>query len=515
MLGQVRSCALVGVDAVAVEVEVMAIPGEKPSFQIVGLGDSAVREAKGRVVSALKRSGCHAPEVIFVNLAPAEIKKEGSAFDLPMALGVAISGRRIKPQRSRETFYFGELSLDGSVRAVRGVVALAISALEHGADTVVVPLVNVAEASLVRGLRVFGVRTLTEALQIAEGFTENLEAAHIKVPNLSELPVNTESLAQVRGQVVAKRAMMLAAAGGHNLIFIGPPGCGKSMLAQRFANLLPRLNEQEQFEAVKIHSIAGLSVSALLAGRRPFRNPHHIVSDVGLIGGGSSPRPGEISLAHRGVLFLDEFPEYRRSALEALRTPLETGEVRISRAKASTLLPARFQLLAAMNPCPCGRLGSKQRCICSESMLQSYLRKLSQPILERIDIQVELEEVSFAEMTEPRSSSNVSDEQLQSQVQEMMELQHTRQGVLNSRLEGERLLSSEQLAAAAMKLLEETAKRNLVSARSFVRILRIARTIADVEGSAQILDRHVAEAIGFRLLDRRTQKTIMGMSKAQ
>jgi magnesium chelatase family protein len=286
------------------------------------------------------------------------------------------------------------------------------------------------------------------------------------------------------------------------------------MLAQRFANLLPQLNEQEQFEAVKIHSIAGLSVNTLLAGRRPFRNPHHVVSDVGLIGGGSSPRPGEISLAHRGVLFLDEFPEYRRSALEALRTPLETGEVRISRAKASTLLPARFQLLAAMNPCPCGRLGSKQRCICSDSMLQGYLRKLSQPILERIDIQVELEEVSFAEMTDRSTIGDLSDEHLQSKVQQMMELQHMRQGALNCRLEGEILMSSEQLAAQAMKLLEETAKRNLISARSFIRILRIARTIADLDGTAQILDRHVAEAIGFRLLDRRTQRTISGLANS-
>jgi len=514
VLGQVRSCALVGVDAVAVEVEVMAIVGDKPSFQIVGLGDSAVREAKGRVVSALKRSGCQPPEVIFVNLAPAEVKKEGSAFDLPMALGVAISGRRIKAQRGRSTFYFGELSLDGSVRAVRGVVALAISALENGADTVVVPMINVAEAALVRGLRVIGVRTLTEALQVAEGNIENVTHAPAVLPLPSTSPANVESLAQVRGQLIAKRAMLLAAAGGHNLIFIGPPGCGKSMLAQRFANLLPQLNEQEQFEAVKIHSIAGLSVNTLLAGRRPFRNPHHVVSDVGLIGGGSSPRPGEISLAHRGVLFLDEFPEYRRSALEALRTPLETGEVRISRAKASTLLPARFQLLAAMNPCPCGRLGSKQRCICSDSMLQGYLRKLSQPILERIDIQVELEEVSFAEMTDRSTIGDLSDEHLQSKVQQMMELQHMRQGALNCRLEGETLMSSEQLAAQAMKLLEETAKRNLISARSFIRILRIARTIADLDGTAQILDRHVAEAIGFRLLDRRTQRTISGLANS-
>ena len=504
VLGQVRTCALVGIEAVAVDVEVLTRSGRKESFQIVGLGDSAVREARGRVMSALQRGGFTVPDVIFVNLAPAEVKKEGAGFDLAIAIGVLCSSQQIKAQRRREIFFFGELSLDGSIKPVRGVIALAISAFENGARIVVVPQGNVAEARLVSGLNVFGVATLREAIGVALGDVPASEVVEVGDDPPEQPAVATESLAQVRGQSLGKRAMMVAAAGGHNLIFVGPPGCGKSMLAQRFANILPPLNASERFEAVKIHSIAGLPVRKLLSGVPPFRSPHHVVSDVGLVGGGATPKPGEISLAHRGVLFLDEFPEYRRSALEAMRAPLETGQVRISRAKGSALLPARFQLIAAMNPCPCGRLGSQQNpCVCSDSMLQMYLRRLSQPILERIDIQVELEEVVVSDLTAPIEQSGEFDRKLRDQVIAVREMQQQRQAMLNSRLEGEALLAEELIDPHAVKLLEQTAKRNLVSARSFIRILRIARTIADIEQSVRTLDRHVAEAISFRVLDRR------------
>jgi magnesium chelatase family protein len=358
-------------------------------------------------------------------------------------------------------------------------------------------------------LIVLGVATLSDAIRVAAGEYETAIKNQEKPDNKSDTIINQDTLSQVKGQAIAKRAMLIAAAGGHNLIFIGPPGCGKSMLAQRFCNLIPSLSDQERFEAVKIHSIAGLPLKSLLNGEPPFRSPHHVVSDVGLVGGGATPKPGEISLAHRGVLFLDEFPEYRRSALEALRTPLETGQVRISRAKGSALLPARFQLLAAMNPCPCGRLGSKQhRCICSESMLQLYLRRLSQPILERIDIQVELEEVAISDLTLTTQNQSVSDSELRERVITLRSLQLERQESLNSRLEGEKLLSPDSIDRKALRLLEETARKSLISARSFMRILRIARTIADLEESLLTTERHLAEAISYRVLDRRQTRSL-------
>ncbi len=504
MLSQIHTCSLQGVDAVAVNVEVLTSKGENPNFQIVGLGDSAVKEARGRVLSALRASRCFPPNIILVNLAPAEVKKEGATFDLPMAIGVAASCRTISPVVNHETFFFGELSLDGTVRPVRGVIALTIAALERGAHTVVVPIENVAEASLVSGINVIGIHTLSDAFAVAEG--RDISPLSYPVVQRSQyiLAPTSLNLSQVRGQSIGKRAMMIAAAGGHNLMFVGPPGCGKSMLAERFGGLLPPLGDQERFETVKIHSIAGLDIQHLLAGQRPFRSPHHVISDVGLIGGGATPKPGEISLAHRGVLFLDEFPEYKRSALEAMRGPLESGKVRISRARGSILMPAKFQLLAAMNPCPCGCLGSRRRCSCSEIVVQNYMRKLSQPILERIDLHIELEEVPFEELTQGVSRTGTEDEShLVDRVCELQSLQISRQDMLNAALGIDVLASTQHTTRSSISLLESVTKRSLISARSFVRVLRIARTIADWESSALINEQHVAEAVSFRALDRR------------
>lgn len=499
MLTRVRTSTIIGIDAIAVEVEVEVKPG--PSrFIIIGLADSAVKESRDRVTAALKHSGFILPEQILVNLAPAEVKKEGAAFDLPIAMGILVASQQVSIPEVMNTCFHGELSLDGRLKRIRGALALAVEARQQRIENLIVPAENFQEASLIRGLSVFPASSLRDVVR-------HYKDTPLPRPEIGPQVASTQKsrlLAEVWGQDSAKRALLIAAAGGHNVILIGPPGCGKSMLAERFPSILPSLREEELLEAVRIHSAAGLATDGLLAGFRPFRNPHHVISDAGLVGGGTVPRPGEISLAHHGVLFLDEFPEFRRSALEALRAPLESGYVQVSRAKASLRIPSQFQLVAAMNPCPCGRLGMGEAvCTCSRPAILTYLRKLSQPILDRIDLHVELSPVSFAGIE--RSSlveQEASEAKLRSLVLRARTLQLDRQGKINSLLSGDEL-SRQLLAQRSVKvLLQQACEKKGLSARAYVRILRVARTIADLEGSSDLKNEHVIEALGYRSLER-------------
>jgi len=462
-----------------------------------------VRESRDRVTSALRHSGYRVPGQVLINLAPAELKKEGSGFDVPIALGILIAAGLIDPTTSAGRSFHGELSLDGMIRGVRGTLALTIEALEQGRREIIVPAINYHEAALIEGISVIGVTSLVELVEYLRDGVVPAGVADLPRP-AAVGQRESGRITDVWGQESAKRALTIAAAGGHNLLMIGPPGCGKSMLAQAFGSILPPLERAEMLESVKIHSVAGLPIHGLLRGERPFRTPHHVVSDVGLIGGGSSPRPGEISLAHHGVLFLDEFPEFRRTALEAMRAPLEAGRVSITRAKASVMFPARFQLIAAMNPCPCGRLGSTGGgCGCSRNAIHTYLAKISQPILDRIDLHVELGAVPLEMMTrrvEDRSDKGEDD--VRATVRRARERQWQRAGKLNAALNSRELKSTLALGPEALRLLESAANRSHLSARGYMRVLRTARTIADVAGADAVGGSHIAEAIQFRCLER-------------
>ncbi len=498
MLTRIRSAAIAGLDAFPVDVEVEIRPG-KEQFLIIGLADVAVRESRDRVLSALGASGFRLPCNILVNLAPAELKKEGSCFDLAIALGILAASEQLGAVDLSGMSFYGELSLDGRIKAVRGVVALAVRAAQAQERAIVVPLANIDEASLISGMEVIGVGALAELVQYLQGSAlPSRPAAPAIVPQRRYRP-----LSGVWGQSIAKRAMLIAAAGGHNLLMIGPPGCGKSMLAERFPGLLPPLTRDEMLEVVKIHSIVGLRVNGFLSGERPYRAPHQLTSDVGLVGGGAVPKPGEISLAHHGVLFLDEFPEFRRSAIEALRAPLENGIVSVTRAKGAWIFPASFQLIAAMNPCPCGRLGAAgQHCLCSRPAIQAYLRKLSRPILDRIDLHVELDAVPLSAITAGECEGSDEDEKRHAAVLLARSRQYDRAKKLNSAVRSDEVSKLFSIRPEGLSLLERAAGRSGISARGYVRLLRVARTIADIEGDSAVLERHIAEAISFRCLER-------------
>ena len=353
MFASAKTSCIVGLEAVPVEVEVSVRDGE-PRFTILGLGGAAVRESRERIVSALEMAGFSSPEVILVNLAPAEVRKDSACLDLPIALALACSVGAIPQSALEEISSCGELSLLGDVKRTAGVAAHALSAARRGLKEILVPEDNADEAAVIEGIRVIGIRSLAQAIRVLRG----AEPPEYREKIVVNPAVHVKSIDDVIGQNAAKRALAIAAAGGHNILMIGPPGCGKSMLAERLASLLPPLDTEQMLDVLQIHSVANQPTESILAGVRPFRTPHYVISDPGLIGGGAGPRPGEVSLAHRGVLFLDEFPEFRRSSVEALRSPMETGWVQISRARAAVCFPARFQLVAAMNPCPCGRFGS-------------------------------------------------------------------------------------------------------------------------------------------------------------
>ena len=523
MLIKIFSAAPVGIEAVPVTIEVHSVPGY--DFTLVGLPDAAVKESHERITAALTVNNFDTIRRSFtINMAPADIKKEGASFDLPLAVGMLAGAEILKTRELEHYMILGELSLDGSLQPIRGALPIALCAKKEGFKGLVLPAANAEEAAVVDGLEVYGLNNLQEVIRFFNGEPkdelkpdEPWEPTHVDTQALfDELAFPSDlDFSDVRGQFKVRRAVEVAAAGGHNMLMIGPPGAGKSMIAKRIPSILPPLTLDEALETTKIHSIAGLTnkrkgASSTLIVQRPFRSPHHTITDVALVGGGTNPHPGEISLAHNGVLFLDELPEYKRSVLEVMRQPLEDRHITVARTKETVDYPASFMLVAAMNPCPCGHYGEHNPahpCTCTPAQVHRYLSRISGPLLDRIDIQCEIEAVPYDQLkdTQPGESSAVMRERvLKARAIQTQRFKHSRLVHCNAMMTSKMVRQYCVLDEEGDKLLEFTMNKLGLSARAYDRILKVARTIADIEGSENIQKQHLLEAISYRSLDRST-----------
>jgi magnesium chelatase family protein len=508
MLTTVYSAATYGINAYLIEIETN-IENTVPNFFMVGLPDNAVKESRERVASAMKNSSFIYPNKrVTINLAPADIKKEGSSYDLPIAIGMLASSGQVNTDLLRETVILGELSLEGTLRPVHGALPIAVELKKKGIRGIILPAENAREAAMVEGIDVFGVETLSDAVDLLEG-KSSLEPLRMNMREVfSTEQKYVADFSEVKGQENVKRALEVAAAGGHNIIMIGPPGSGKTMLARRLPGILPPLTFEESIETTKIHSVAGiLPPGSALVVHRPFRSPHHTISDSALVGGGTIPRPGEISLSHHGVLFLDELPEFARNVLEVMRQPLEDGKVTISRSKMSVDFPANFMLICAMNPCPCGNHGNPNaECTCTPMQIQKYMAKISGPLLDRIDIHIEVPAVKVAELSQKKPgelSLSIRDRVINAREMQLRRFSsHHKHLFSNAGMQSKEIREFCTIDPSGEELLKLAMTKLGLSARAYDRILKVSRTIADLSGSGNIQTEHLSEAIQYRSLDR-------------